>query len=128
MNNQKGEIGVGGVIGIAVLVLIVITLVGAGLGWFSRANALQQEKVFAPQEEAVRRNTFEKSRAYNAGTIQNMRSAQMDYISAPSDRKAGLGSVIIQQYADYPDDAMPSDLRAFVICLRNHQGQKYDCS
>lgn len=106
----------------------LVAVLGIGLGWFSRASNLAQETVFAPREEAVRREVFEKSRAYNAGTIQNMRSAQMDYIGAPADRRLGLGSVILQQYADYPEEAMPRDLRDFVVCLRQHQGQNYDCS
>lgn len=112
---------------------IIAAVIGAialliGLGWIIRYNDLATTKVFAPKYEEVRRETFEQSKSYNRGTIQNLRDAQMNYISAPADRRAGLGSVIIQQYADYPDDKLPNDLRAFMSCLRNHQGQEFNCA
>lgn len=112
----------------ALAALLALVVVSTSLGWFSRANSLAKEKVFAPQEEQVRRETFEQSRSYNAGTIKNIRDAQMNYITAPPDRRAGLGSVIIQQYGEYPDESLPRDLRAFMVCLRQHQGQAFDCS
>lgn len=108
--------------------IIALVVVSTGLGWFSSANNLAKEKVFAPAHEKVRRDTYEQSRSYNAGTIQNIRDAQSNYITAPPDRRAGLGSVIIQQYADYPDESLPRDLRVFMVCLREHQGQAFDCS
>jgi hypothetical protein len=99
-----------------------------GLGWLFTGNDFLQYKTFAPKYEQVRRETFEHSRAYNAGTISNIRSAQRDYITAPADRRAGLASAIVQQYADYPDDAMPNDLQHFMVCLRAHQNDGYNCA
>jgi hypothetical protein len=110
----------GGVIAVFAFIL--------ALGWIAEGNDFFLFKVFAPKYEQVRRDTFEQSKAYNQGTIQNLRDAQRDYITAAADRRTGLGSVIIQQYADYPDDSLPKDLRAFMICLRQHQAETFDCS
>lgn len=112
---------------------IILSVLGAivlllGLTWIFQGNDFFLYQKFAPQYEQTRRQVFEKSKAYNQGTIQNLRDAERDYITAPPDRRAGLGSVIIQQYADYPDENLPNDLRVFMSCLRSHQAQSFDCS
>jgi len=111
-----------------VLAVVAALVVLIGLGWLFDFNDYFHYKTFAPKYEQTRREVFEQSRAYNAGTIQNIRSAERDYITAPADRRAGLASAIVQQYADYPDEALPNDLRHFMQCLRSHQNDTYDCS
>lgn len=112
------------IVGLGILAVIVII----GLGWLGLGNQYAQNKVFAPANEAVRRETFEQSHAYNAGTVAQLRNAQREYIQVDPSRRAGLTSVIIQQAADYPDEALPADLRAFMTCLRQHQTDGFDCS
>ena len=107
------------------LVFFVLATVG---GWVAQGNEFFLYKVFAPQYEQVRRETFEQSRAYNAGTIMNIRAAQGNYITAPPDRRAGLASVIVLQYADYPVESLPKDLQNFMRCLLHHQSDNFDCS
>lgn len=107
-------------IGVVVLIL--------GLGWIAQGNDFFLYQYFAPKYANVGRQVFEGSNSYNRGTIQNLRDAEQNYITAPADRRIGLGSTIVQQYADYPDNQLPNDLHAFMGCLRQHQTDSYDCS
>ena len=90
-----------------------------GLGWIGTANDWAMFKVFAPKMEQVRRETFEQSKAYNQGMIQDLRGMQIEYIQAPKDAKGAIGSVILHRYADYPNDKLPEDLQVFMSELRH---------
>ena len=103
--------------------VIVIALLGGGLAWCGRANGLFMEKTFAPKEEAVRRTTFEESKAYNQGMVQELQNMQFEYIKADKDQKLALRSIILHRTADYDMDRMPPDLRSFVEQLKQQQGQ-----
>jgi hypothetical protein len=88
------------------------------LGWCGEANNLALHKVFDPQYEQVRRDVFEKSKAYNQGMIQELRQAQMDYLQADATQKAGMRSLIIHRFADYDEDKLPADLQEFIHNLK----------
>ena len=78
-------------------------------------------KVFAPKYEQVRRETFEQSKAYNQGMIQELQNMQFEYIKADHKHKEALSSVILHRAADYPIDKMPAELRAFINDLKNER-------
>ena len=62
------------IVGICVLAIILLL----GLGWLVTGNDFFLFKVFAPKYEQVRRETFEQSKAYNQGMIQELQNMQFD--------------------------------------------------
>lgn len=107
------------VIGIGIIALGAIL----GLTWLVQGNDFFMYKVFAPKYEAVRRDTFEQSKAYNQGMIQELQNMQFQYVQADADGKAALADVILHRAADYNmnDPRVPSDLRRFVEELRRER-------
>lgn len=86
--------------------------------WLVQGNEFFMMKFFAPKMEQVRRETFEQSKAYNQGMIQELRNAQQNYIMANANEKAALRSVILHQFADYDKNKLPSDLYEFMNSLQ----------
>ena len=101
------------------LAIQVIFAVAALLatGWLLTGNDLAMQSFFAPKFEQVRRNTFEQSKAYNQGVIQELQNMQFQYVQADKEHKGALASIIKHRAADYPKDQMPSDLRNFIESL-----------
>lgn len=95
--------------------LVIVALVA--LGWVLAGNSLAMQKVFAPATEQVRRETFEQSKAYRDGVVQEIRSMQFEYLKADDAHKAAMGAVIRHKLAGFPADALPSDLQQFVVEL-----------
>ena len=95
---------------------IVLLVIGAllALGWIFEGNDLAKKKVFAPATESVRRETFENSKAYRDGMVQELRAMQFEYMKADDVHKAGMANVIRHRAAGFPEDAMPSDLKTFI--------------
>ena len=109
--------------GIAVFVAAVLVL--TGLGWVVQGNDFFLYKTFAPKYEQVRRETFEQSKAYNQGMVQELQNMQFEYIKADEAHKAALASVILHRAADFnmSDSRVPSDLRQFVAELKSKQSR-----
>lgn len=89
------------------------------LGWIGEANGLFMTKVFAPRYEQVRRQTFEQSKAYNQGMIQELQNMQFQYEQADSGHKAALADIILHRAADYDENQLPTDLRSFITSLKH---------
>jgi hypothetical protein len=85
-----------------------------GIGWFAAGNNLALQKVFAPAHEQVRRDTFEQSKAYRDGAVQELRAMQFEYLKADPAHKAGLAAVIKHRAVGVPADALPYDLSLFI--------------
>lgn len=96
-----------------VIVLAVLTGV-----WFLAANSLLMKSVFAPANEAVRRETFEQSKAFRDGMAQEIRSLQIEYLRAEEAVKPALASAILHKAAQIDEAYLPSDLRAFVNSIK----------
>lgn len=93
----------------------ILALLGLmALGWLLAGNNLAMMKVFAPATEQVRRETFENSKAYRDGMIQELRAMQFEYMKADEAHKAGMANVIRHRLAGFPEDAIPSDLQQFI--------------
>lgn len=85
------------------------------LVWLAQGSDLFMTSVFAPKYEAVRRQTFEQSKAYNEGMIHELRSAQLDYVRAKSDaERQALAAYVLHEVGGYGASKLPSDLQAFV--------------
>ena len=104
------KIIIGSAAGIAAFLLLIF-----GLNYFGYA----QFAFFAPRIEAVRRSTFEQSKAYNQGMIQELQNMQFQYQQADDAHKLALASIILHRTADYNNDNLPPDLYAFVESLRH---------
>jgi len=104
------------------LAIIVIVL---GLSWVFTGNDFFLYKYFAPKQEAVRRQVFEQSKAYNQGMIQELENMQYQYIQTDKDHQSALGSIILHRAADYDVDKLPPDLYSFIQTLKNNQTHKF---
>jgi hypothetical protein len=89
-------------------------LVVIGLGWVFLANDTAQQKVFSPVQESIRRQTFEQSKAYRQGLVQELQNMQFEYIQADPAHKSALAAIIKHRAADVPADDLPYDLRIFI--------------
>ena len=104
-------------IGVGLMVLTSLV----GLSWLLMGNEFFLFKVFAPRVEQVRRETFEQSKAFNQGMIQELQNMQFEYVKADDDHKAALASIILHRAADYDESKMPADLAAFVRKLKSER-------
>ena len=108
-----------------VVLLSVLTLVGLfGFVWIVQGNEFFLYKVFAPQYEQVRRETFEQSKAYNQGMIQELQNMQFQYVAIDetnTEARAALASIILHRVADYDENKLPSDLASFVRQLKQQR-------
>ena len=87
------------------------------IGWFLVANDTAMMSVFLPKQEQIRRNTFEQSKAYRQGMVQELQSMQFQYVQADQAHKTALASLIKHRAADFPKDDMPPDLQQFIESL-----------
>ncbi len=102
---------------------VVIAALAAilGLTWLLQGNDFFLYRTFAPKYEQVRRETFEQSKAYNQGMIQELQNMQFEYIKADKAQQDALASVILHRAADYDMDKLPPDLRQFIQKLRSER-------
>ena len=94
-------------------------LVLLGLGWAFQGNSFFIYRYFAPKQEAVRREVFEQSKAYQQGMVQELQNMQFEYVKATPSQQSALASLILHRVADFDENELPADLRAFVQQLRN---------
>jgi hypothetical protein len=93
-------------------------VIGAGaLIWGLAYHDLIFTSFFAPKYENIRRNTFENSKSFRTGAVQELQNMQFEYIKASPEHKAALADVIRHRAAEVPADAMPTDLQTFISNL-----------
>jgi len=88
------------------------------LMWLFAGNGLAMQAYFAPRQEAIRRTTFEQSKAYRDGMAQELRGMQFAYVQADDAHKAAIADLIRHRVAGFPRDALPSDLSTFIDTLQ----------
>ena len=98
----------------AVILLLLMILFFTGLGWFGEANSYFMAKVFRPKYAQVDRETFEQSKSYQHGMVQNLNKMKFEYIQATPEQQASLRSIILQQAAEVDPAALTPDLNAFI--------------
>lgn len=76
-------------------------------------------RMFAPKYEAVRRETFEQSKAYNQGQTQQLARYYDEYSHADKGHKDAIRSIVLHEFADYDDSKLPSYLQQFLTSLRS---------
>jgi hypothetical protein len=102
------------IVGYVVLAAVAIL----GISWVATDNYFFLYKYFAPKQEAVRRQVFEQSKAYNQGMIQELQNMQFEYLKTDKAHQAALASIILHRAADYDVDKLPADLRHFIQSLK----------
>ena len=103
---------------ILIVIIVGFILFILGLSWVVQGNDFFMYKVFAPKQEAVRREVFEETKSYNQGMVQELQNMQFEYIKASPSQKEALASIILHRAADYPEDRLPVDLKYFIQSLR----------
>ena len=101
--------------------VLLFVMLSLGLSWIFQGNDFFLLKVFAPKYEAVRRETFEQSKAYNQGMIQEIQAMQFQYIQADAEHKKALASIILHRVADYDMSKFPPDTARFIAELKRNQ-------
>lgn len=104
---------------LAILGTVVgVAAVGA-LGWGVTYHELIFQSFFNPKFEDVRRNTFERSKSFRTGAVQELQNMQFEYIKASPEHKKALADIIRHRATEVPADAMPTDLQSFISNLPN---------
>lgn len=102
------------------LLAIFGTVIGLGaLGWGLTYHELIFQSFFNPKFEDVRRNTFEHSKSFRDGAVQELENMRFEYIKSAPEHKKALADIIRHRATEIPIDAMPADLSAFVNTLSN---------
>lgn len=106
-----------GILGISLAALLVIF----ALAWIVQGNDFFMYKVFAPQYENVRRNTFENTKSYRQGMIQELQNMQFEYVKASPSQQDALADIILHRSADFDleQNDVPADLYQFIMKLRH---------
>lgn len=103
------------------ILAIVGGVIGFGtLTWGIAYHDLLFTAFFAPKYENVRRNTFEQSKSFRTGAVQELQNMQFEYIKADPAHKVALKDIIIHRSAEVPEDAMPQDLYNFIQGLKSN--------
>jgi hypothetical protein len=103
------------------ILAIVGGVVGFGaLVWGVAYHELIFTSFFAPKFENVRRNTFEQSKSFRTGAVQELQNMQFEYIKASPEHKVALKDIIIHRAAEVPEDAIPQDLYNFIQGLKTN--------
>lgn len=92
---------------------------GVALLWGIAYHQLIFTAFFGPKFENVRRNTFEQSKSFQTGAVQELQNMQFEYIKASPEHKVALADIIRHRAAEVPADAMPTDLQSFISNLPN---------
>jgi hypothetical protein len=93
--------------------------------WLAQGNDFFMLKVFAPKYEQVRRETFEQTKSYRQGMIQELQNMQFQYEEADKSHKDALASIILHRAADFPAEDMPTDLRRFIQSLKTKENKSW---
>lgn len=100
---------------------VVVVVVILGLSWLVQGNEFFLYQYFAPKQEAVRRQVFEQSRAFNQGMVQELQNMQFEYVKQTDQAaKAALADIILHRASGYnlDDPIVPADLRSFISKLK----------
>lgn len=100
-----------------VLAWILGAIITIAVVWLLAFNGLLMGAYFGPKQEQVRRNTFERSKAYNDGMVQEIQAMQFQYEQADDKHKAALASIIRHRLAGYQNHQLPSEIEEFVRTL-----------
>lgn len=98
--------------------LAAISVVGLGaVTWGLTYHQLIFMSFFFPKFEDVRRETFERSKSFQTGAIQELQNMQFEYLKAAPEHKSALADIIRHRAAEVPSESLPPDLQSFISNL-----------
>lgn len=103
--------------------ITVASIIGIlGLTWILQGSDFFLTKFFAPRYEQVRRETFEQSKAYRQGTVQELEAQYLQYAGTKDEgTRDAIASIALHQVADFPINDLPAHLQTFVLELRSRR-------
>jgi hypothetical protein len=107
---ESTSVGIRGLL----LGLLLLLIAVAGIGLIAQGTDFFLYKAFAPRYEAVRRQTFEESKAFNEGMAQELFQYQRDYQLASPAQRDGLRQIILHRFADYDRSKLKSTQQDFL--------------
>jgi hypothetical protein len=84
--------------------------IGFGLQYFG----LITTKFFAPKFESVRRETFENSKAYNQGMVQEIENLYVDYLKASPEHRGAIGKIILHRTSDFDRSKLSPEIQQVI--------------
>lgn len=97
------------------LAIAIIVVVAIAFGAFAITA------YFNPKYEAVRRTTYEQSRAFQEGTVRDLENLQIEWSHATPAQKDALRAVILHRLADVPPGLLTANLIEFSNQVRSAQ-------
>ena len=89
----------GGVM-MTLLVLVVVGIMAVG--------GLAILRYVAPEEERIRRDTYEESKSYLDGTVRDLDNLRLQWHAATNDvHRDAIASTALHRAADFPEDRLP---------------------
>ncbi len=77
-------------------------------------------RFIGPKKEEARRQVFEETRSYNQGKIQQLAKYRAEYVQSDPDGQLVIKQTICHQFADFPIDHLPTELRTFLRAMRGY--------
>lgn len=74
---------------------------------------------FLPKYEQLRHDVIKNSQAWNDGIIRNVRSYQVQWVTATPEQKIVIKTAVLAEVNGLKDEYVPSDVRVFVNELRS---------
>lgn len=93
-------------IGIVILFLVVDY---SGIMW---------QSFIGQKRENVRREIFEETKSYNEGKEQDLIRYRLQYLQAEESEKNAIASTIRMMFADYDENKLSDELRAFLKTIK----------
>lgn len=99
-----------------IFAMVIFAFIGlAALGFGLRYLGIVQFSIFAPMEEAVRRDVMIESRAYSEATTRRMYELKLQYETAPNDdAKNTIRLLTLHEARAFNKARLPRDLQIFI--------------
>lgn len=102
-----------------VLLMTVLVMIALGaLGFGGHYLHIWRLSIFAPMEEAIRRDVMIESRAYSEATTRRMYELKLQYETSPNDdAKATIRAMALHEARAFDKGRLPRDLQIFITQL-----------
>lgn len=100
-----------------VFLAVVVTFIFIGsLSFTAHYLGIVRMSIFAPMEEAIRRDVMIESRAYSEATTRRLYELKIQYDTAPNDEaKAAIRSLALHEARAFDKKRLPRDLQVFLV-------------
>lgn len=100
--------------------IVAFLVLSLGITWLVAGNDFFLFRFFAPRQEAVRREVFKQSQAYNDGMQSELDAMRFEYVKTTDPKaRAAMASVILHRVSSYDTMLLTPDLRNFIETLRH---------